>query len=356
MFEIFEANSTQGKAILGAMNTVLTQEGAQNLNDLEVRTLKSIGQSMFHLDVDPATLPTSFSEELPTVLESEEMKHEVLHFTAMLPFLSLDNEAERMALVESLGNCLGQQDGVVTDLKALAEGHKLKFVTHAFRDVKKATGKSLIGTIAGLLKGALHIDGDAKLLQTYHDYCSLPTNTLGYQLTRYYIDNEFDFPGTSGSGTSNTLFKHDFHHVLAGYPTTPLGELCLGAFEAGHLGNSKDDLMRIAVMGLVQLQLGIDLLNSGAEDVWKNQFEPEHFFRAYERGGKVNAAIFGWDFDIQSVAARPLAEVREEYGIHGDGALVLSDTDPWCGQMGPVAKRESPDIVSHGKSFTSSGA
>ena len=354
MFAIFEAGPAEGKAILGAMNTVLTQEGSQSLSDIEVRTLKSIGRSMFHMDVDPISLPTSFVDDLPTLIVSEELKSEVLHFAALLPFLSLENEPERMALVESLGNILGQHDQVVTDLKKLAEGRKTKFVVHAFRDIKKATGKSMLGTMVGLLKGKLHLDGDAKLLEAYQSYQSLPANTVGHQLARYYVDNQFDFPGTAGSGTSNTLFRHDFHHVLAGYPTTPLGEMCLGAFESGHLGSSKDDLMRLAVMSLLQLQLGIDLLNSGAEDVWKNQFEPEPFFRAYERGGKVDGTVFAWDFDIPSIAEQPLAEARERYGIEADGALVLNVDDPWCGLMGPVAQRESPDIVSHGKVLTSS--
>ena len=69
-----------------------------------------------------------------------------------------------------------------------------------------------------------------------------------------------------------------------GYPTTPLGELCLGAFESGRLGNSRDDLMRAAVLSLFQEQLGIDPLNSGSEDVWKNQFQSDFLFRACEMG------------------------------------------------------------------------
>jgi hypothetical protein len=49
MFKLFQVEPEQGHAILGAMNAVLTQEGAQSLSDLEARTLRSIVRSICHI-------------------------------------------------------------------------------------------------------------------------------------------------------------------------------------------------------------------------------------------------------------------------------------------------------------------
>ena len=71
--------------------------------------------------------------------------------------------------------------------------------------------------------------------------------------------------------------------------------------------------------------------------------------RAYERGGKAGPSILDWEFDRLAGGGRPLAEVREKYGIETEGAIVTSDDYPWCGLMGPVAQRDSPDIVAPGQ-------
>lgn len=349
MFELFQVNEAQGRAVLAAMNAVMTLEGTKQLSAIELRTLEAIGKTMFHLEVDVAALPTTLPPDLEELITSDELQHEVLHFTGMLPFLSVDDEVERMTLVETLARTLGQKDEMVTELKRLAEGKKLRFAMHAVRDSRLIVGESALGTAFGMLKGKLRIDGDSNLLQKFMDYQQYPDDTVGHQLARYYSDNEFGFPGTPGEWSSNTLHMHDFHHVMAGYPTTPLGEMCVIAFESGRQGNSRSDLMSTAILSLIQLQLGIDPLNTGGEAVWKNQFEPEHFFCAFERGGKTHGDIFNIDFDTHSVMFEKIAEVRARYGIEEEGALVLSNDDKWCGAMGVPAHRKSPDLVSQGK-------
>ena len=41
-------------------------------------------------------------------------------------------------------------------------------------------------------------------------------------------------------------------------------------------------------------------------------------------------------------------ELREHFGIPLEGALVRGAEDPWCGKLGPVGERESPDIAKEG--------
>ena len=177
---------------------------------------------MFHIEGDVDALPTTFPVDLKDHLNTNELQHEALHFSAMLPFLSNDDEVERMSLVEAMAEILGQQDDMVNELKKLAEGKKTKFALHAMRDSKVLTGTAMPWVRCGAIKGKLHLDGDKALLAKFEAYQTYPSDTLGYQMARYYTDNEFGFPGTPGEWSSNTLHMHDFHHVVAGYPTTPL--------------------------------------------------------------------------------------------------------------------------------------
>ena len=349
MFELFQVNESQGRAVLASMNTVLTLEGQQAPSELELRTLGAIAKTMFHLDVDIQSLPSSFPSDLASQIGTEELQHEVLHFCALLPFLSVDNEAERMALVGVMAEKFGVSDTNVAELTKLAHGKKLRFAAHTARDSSTLTGKSSLGTAWGMLKGKLHLDGDKALREKFESYLKLPSDTLGHQMALYYTDNEFGFPGTPGEWASNTLHRHDFHHVLAGYPTTPLGEMCVVAFESGHQGNSENDLMSTAVYTLLELQLGIDPFGTQSEAVWKNQFEPDAFFRAFERGGKVTGDIFDLNFDMHSIMSEKIADVRARYGIETEGSLVQINEDKWCGEMGVVSQRNSPDLISQGK-------
>ena len=46
MFELFQVNEEQGRAVLAAMNTVLTLK-PEAPSDIERRSLKAIGKTMF---------------------------------------------------------------------------------------------------------------------------------------------------------------------------------------------------------------------------------------------------------------------------------------------------------------------
>ena len=78
---------------------------------------------------------------------------------------------------------------------------------------------------------------------------------------------------------------------------------------------------------------------------WKNQFDPDLVFRAFERGSEATVDYLTPDFDMHPLMEQPLEDVRERFGIPGEGRLVRSWDDLWCGEMGPVTRRKGPDIV-----------
>ena len=50
-------------------------------------------------------------------------------------------------------------------------------------------------------------------------------------------------------------------------------------------------------------------------------------------------------FDWTGHLTRPIEDVRAEFGITPEGMLISRPDDLWCGDMGLVGERDSPDMV-----------
>ncbi|MEE2681806.1 MAG: hypothetical protein VX641_05480, partial [Planctomycetota bacterium] len=185
------------------------------------------------------------------------------------------------------------------------------------------------------------------MLERFTGYRDLDPTTFGRPLISYYDDNDFPLPGTPGAFFSNSLWTHDIHHVLSGYPTTPLGETCVLAFDSGMMDL---DMGKAVIAYTAQFQIGIQF-DKGLR-TWKNQFKPDVVMRAFERGGNCTVDYIQYDFDFGDRYTKPLAEVRAEFGIDPEGALIKGPEDKWCGDMGIVGQRESnPDMIERKKSL-----
>ena len=118
------------------------------------------------------------------------------------------------------------------------------------------------------------------------------------------------------------------------------------AFDSGMM----DEDMGKALIGYVaQFQIGIQF-DKGLRS-WRNQFRPDAVLRAFERGGGATTNYLRMDFDFQPHFERPLADVRRDFGIDPEGALIAGPEDKWCGQFGIVGERDSPDMVERKKSI-----
>ena len=135
------------------------------------------------------------------------------------------------------------------------------------------------------------------------------------------------------------------HHVLAGYPTTPVGEMCVLAFDGAMM---EEDGGKMLIAAVAEWQIGFQI---SADPVWKNQFKPEIILRAYERGGEATTNYLVEGFDFLPWIDKKLKDVRAEFGIAPEGALIQTPEDLWCGDMGVVGSRESEDKVEEKRGF-----
>ena len=347
MKEIVSIRGERAHAILGLLKQVATGDGAFELHEIHRETLLAMAEHLFQItdfDPDSAHPPIESASE---VVGDAELQQQVMNMAGIFPFLEEEHLEERIDAVGRLGDTFG------FDKKFTKQLHKLSHeaVTGLALCLNRALSLEIgIPLWKGTIKFAesfLHMDGNKKTLARFTGYRDLDPDTFGGTLIRYYDDNDFPLPGTPGAFFSNALWTHDIHHVLSGYPTTPLGETCIFAFDGAIM---KMDMGKALIAYTAQFQVGIQF-DKGLR-TWKDQFKPEVVMRAYERGAGCAVDYIKMDFDFGDRFERPLAEVRAEFNIDPDGALIAGPQDKWCGEVGIVGMRdENPDMIERKKNL-----
>ncbi|MDG2021173.1 MAG: hypothetical protein P8J59_04405 [Phycisphaerales bacterium] len=345
MKRILEVRGTQAVAILGLLRQVATDEGVLPLHEIHLETLRAMAEHLFQTTYDPDSPPPPFSEGLD-IVGDKELARDVLNMAGILPFVEEEHEQDRIDAVGRLAEALGFDHKFAKRLRQLSHESVSALAICLYRPFSLEVGAPLWLGGVKLAESMVHIDGDKKVLARYEGFRELDPNTFGGTLLAYYDDNDFPLPGTPGAFFSNSLTIHDMHHVLAGYPTSPLGETCVVAFDSGMMDL---DMGKALIGYIAQFQIGVQF-DKGLRS-WKNQFNPDAVLRAFERGGDSRVNYLTLDFDFDPYLERPLADVRREFGIDPNGALISGPADKWCGQVGVVGQRSSPDLVERKKSL-----
>ncbi len=346
MKDILEVRGKQAREILGLLKQVATGEGTLQLHPIHEETLVAMAHHLFHIEDYSAKSDGMPLAEALTALPTRSLQEGVMNMAGILPFLEEEGEDERIDAVGRLGEAMGFDRKFTKRLHQLSHEAVMGFALCLNRPLSLEVGSPLWKGVMRLGRSVLHVDGDRKTLARYESYRDIAPDTLGGTLISYYEDNDFPLPGTPGAFFSNSLWTHDIHHVLAGYPTTPLGETCIIAFDGAMM---KLDMGKALIGYTAQFQVGLQF-DKGLR-TWKNQFKPEVVMRAFERGGRCTVDYLRMDFEFGDHFLRPLAEVREEFGIDPEGAIIMGPEDSWCGEYGIVGMRSSPDLIERKQSM-----
>lgn len=340
--KIFELRGNPARMVVQLFKGVATDEGKLPFHDIHRKTLTAIADHIFHMEIDVDELACDFASAQGAT-DDTELRREITHMASVLPYLEEDSIVQKTDALGRLASAWGVTDVTVKGAMDFARNKKMLSLLDSFRTNKPEMGRGLLSLYWGFLKSGLHLDGNRKILDRYEVYRTLPTGTVGRALVAYYDDNNFPIPGSSGAPFANNLLVHDIHHVMAGYDTSPLGELCVYAFD-GAL--SRSDYSGAMVGSVANFQLGY--IRYPNINSWKGQFDPEMIYRATERGHGCKVNYLDEEVDFHAVCAEPLASLRERFGIESEGSMVRRPEDPWCGPLGPPDERESPDIAEHG--------
>ena len=342
--EVLSLSKSNKKNILSLLAGIATDEGKLDLHDIHKKTIHAIGHHLLGIDESDDILSNTFS--VSESFTSKDVQSEILHLAGPLVFLEEAHQLQRSMAMERLAKKWKLKDKLVKTIIKTAEGKKLAILMCEVRPTEVEVGASSLKQAYGYLMGKLGLDHNKELYDMYKGYESLPENSLGKTLSTYYKQNQFLIPGEGGAPLVDILVIHDFHHVLSGYDTTPLGELCVLAFDNGI---SKNDYAGILTGVTAQFQIGVTI--DTTTNTWVNQFDPEAIYRAYRRGLDCNTNYIDNKYDFNLIADQSLSEIRKKFNISEEGMFINSSKDKWCGKYGPPALRKNKNIVKEGKAL-----
>jgi hypothetical protein len=344
--KILTVRGEQATSILAILKQVATDDDRFPLHEIHLETFQALADHLFQTTFDPDAPAVPISRAGEVVGDDHELAMDVMNMAGILPFVEEAHVQDRIAAVGRLAEALGFDHKFAKRLHQLSHEAVSALAICLYRPLSLEVGAPLWLGPVKLAESMVHIDGDKKVLARYQSFRELDPDTFGGTLLAYYDDNDFPLPGTPGAFFSNSLTTHDMHHVLAGYPTSPLGETCVVAFDSGMMDL---DMGKALIGYIAQFQIGLQF-DKGLRS-WKNQFKPDAVLRAFERGGESRVNYLTLDFDFDPYLEHPLADVRREFGIDPNGALISGPEDKWCGQVGVVGQRSSPDLVERKKAL-----
>lgn len=173
----------------------------------------------------------------------------------------------------------------------------------AFQDLLKQYGDHAYG---------LCVTADPDEFERWDKLKHCSQGSLGRSLWEFYQSRGFKLPGQLGAGNA-ALAHHDWIHLIAGYDTTPIGELEVTAFMASSSRSAGATLGFIGAISILETGLlhsfyGADQFgralsaNDGIERVAK----------AISRGKACNVDPL-MDLDYFELADTPLAEIQKSW-------------------------------------------
>lgn len=341
--EILKLTDSKKEEALSILLAIATNGGKKELHPIHQQTIEAIGKHIFKVDFDINELSKEFS--VADSFLNETIQKELLHLAAPMVFLEDEDKEQRGLALKELAKKWGFKDDLLNQIYKGTEGHKLALIRCELRPSAVEQGTSALAETFQYIIAKLHLNTGAKELhERYIGYGKLPEGTFGKTLYNYYADNEFALPGTPGSALEDILVIHDIHHVLSGCDTSPLGEICVGAFDSGV--SNKDFTAYIAAL-TAQFQIGFTM-SDPTINTWVKQFDPEMIYRSYRRGIDVKVNYLEKNFDFSPYMEMQISEVRKEFNISEEGMMVMPPNGKWCGIYGVPSKRKDPNIVKYG--------
>lgn len=154
---------------------------------------------------------------------------------------------------------------------------------------------------------------DPELVARVERYHELPEGTVGWCLADFYASHGFAVPGSEITPNTYLYFDHDHIHVISGIAPTGMGEIALGGFQIAMDDNPASTFAFFSPLVLHESGLSAfdDIVPK--DSTLSRPYAAELLGREMARGERTTAD-FAWA-DHLAMAERPLAEVREQYGV-----------------------------------------
>ncbi len=314
----------QSDAILGAMRAIALAHGEAGVSEADRQTIAAAAQIVLGRDPgDADTVAPRDPQQLAAAMLGPDDARQAVRMLAVLSLAGGQVDRDKTALVQQFADALAVDEAYLEILAQTAAGEVAQAAACIVR--KNAASFPHLDA-AGIDEDAIapflpYRDApDPALEARYATLGELPPNTFGWAFHDHFARNGFAFPGNPTGLAEGFTTPHDSSHVLSGYSTSQLGELCVSTFiGAMH----PDHPMAAEVLPvLFSWHLGIRLNDiAGAATGY---FEPRRFWTAWDRGAAMSTDIVAADWDFWAATEVDLDELRAQYDLPPVAAELLA--------------------------------
>jgi hypothetical protein len=306
------ATPQQARIVLAAMQAVAA--AGSSPSDADRASIAAAARYIFHLkdplDFDSLALPDD--DTMRMLSANTELAREAASFATVMAFVDGALDEAKLRKVLELAAMLGVHDDFVDDVAHLAQGRLQDATAHMIRaNLESVTGRPWRTAEMEPWLLPYRKQPDAALAARFRALAALPEDTFGHAFTAFYARNNYAFPGLPAALNASFVVPHDSTHVLAGYDTSPRGELLTSVVTAAmHRRNAMSGHVLPVILSW---HLGIPLNDvAGAA---RGALDPQEFWHAWARGERVSIDLFDRSWNFWSAAQLQLAAVRRDVGL-----------------------------------------
>jgi hypothetical protein len=304
------ASPDQALAILKAMYGIAA--AGPKITDTDRASINGAARYIFRLDGNAAVMTAPSAADLQLLSVSPALANEAVSFATVMAFVDGALDKTKLDAVLVLAQKLGVKEDFVDDVAKLAQGRLHEATAHMIR----ANMESILGRPwpdEDMMPWFMpyHDKPDPALAARFHALADLPATSFGHAFAAFYSTNKYAFPGEPTALNFAFATSHDSSHVVAGYDTSPRGELLVSTFTAAM---HRSEAMAGHVLPVIlSWHLGIALNEvAGAA---KGALDPHAFWHAWARGETVTVDLFGPCWDFWAATGEPIDALRRRIGL-----------------------------------------
>lgn len=305
--------ATEREAILSAMAQIAILGGTRTLTAADITSLQACSHYLFQTELpDWHQLPPILPQQLAQRLPNPNQRELALQLLTVMAFVDGVVDEAKINLVLTYADALNVHANYIQDLVATTRRQWAWILADmSQRNIESIIGEPWAGAdITDWLLPYRHRT-DPALVMRFQALSELPPDTLGYKFWEFYQAQGYAFPGESEGLNVRFAIPHDCTHLLAGYDTSPAGEILVSTFTAAM---HRQDAMAGHILPVIySWHLGIAFNDvAGAA---QGALHPQEFWQAWARGNDTTIDLFDPAWDFWNVTAMPLEPLRARYKI-----------------------------------------
>ncbi len=251
-----QPDTDQTRAICGAIIGAYRSAGAVPSPD-ELGLLTAFASIVFGATFDAATVDPVSPTELAAVITDPVMQAMTLRLMGTLEFAMLAPPPGLPDAVLAYAKALNVEEPMLEAASDRAQEH----VAEMYADIQRhswynhETARRLFegrfGEIIGSRLAMLGGPEDEELARKWRGLGECAAGSWGRGVYDFYLANGFAFPGEHGA-IRVVGAEHDWVHVLAGYDTSPEGEIDVFSFIAASMRSEEGFAMLFTTLGIFQ--------------------------------------------------------------------------------------------------------